>query len=119
MSENRLQFPEAPAVESIPGYRAFAVSETFSDVTMLDVRLKSGNRIGLPYPWLARATWEPPEMTLVFTTGTEVTIRGRNLDELYFSVIRHQCVYVCEADSSTQLLLAETVPMVEWIAVKT
>ena len=63
---------------------------------MLDVRRKTGDRIGLPYTYLTAVTFDPSEgLTLQFSTHT-VRIKGRSLQKLYQPLLLHQVSYVQE-----------------------
>jgi hypothetical protein len=117
MTDTKLQFPDAHLEEQKESYSAFAISQTFDSQLTLDVRLKTGVRIGLPYPWLARAEFNPPELILAFTTGVQVSIKGRNLTDVYAAIIRHQAVFICEADQATQLLTDAREAVIESIEV--
>jgi hypothetical protein len=119
VSENRLQFPDAVLSPPVSSYSAFGVSIQFATQLTLDVRLKTGARIGLPYPWLSRTELNPPELLLAFTTGLQLSVKGRNLTDIYQAIICHQAVYICEADAPTQLLIVNNVPVIELIEIKT
>ena len=112
-----LPIPNPPKFETLESYQAFGLTPTFGDVFMLEVRLKTGRRIGLPYPWLGEVLYDPPRITLTFTTGAVVVLEGRNLDELFEAILRHQAVYVQEADRPTAELVAVPVPVFESIEV--
>jgi hypothetical protein len=60
-------------------------------------------------------------ISLPFTTGTAVTIRGRDLHARYVALVRHQVVTVTvnEADEPTVHLVPESTPVVLVIDVKT
>ena len=120
--DTRLQMPHPAAAslaESEDGYRAFALPSTFGEfVPMVELRLANGDRVGLPYPWLVEVRFDPSAgVTLAFTTGATVVIRGRHLGGLFTALLRHQAVYVREADPPTAELLADGVPVVESIRV--
>jgi len=112
--------PPAPAGEAQPDpYEAFIVPATFGEtVLMLELVLRTGDRVGLAYPWLGQATYRPPVIKLTFTSGIGVTIRGRNLGPLYAALLRHQVVSVFEADAPTAALVPESLPLVERIQVE-
>jgi hypothetical protein len=115
---SRLRLPLVPveATGRCEGYQALGVSEIFSEAVMVELRLRDGERIGLPYPWLGQVRFKPPTITLSFTTGVQVTIHGRNLDPVFSALLRHQAVYIREADRPTLLLAAGT--LVESIEVE-
>ncbi len=114
---NVLQIPDPPKFEPLEGYQAFGLTPTFGDVFMLEVRLKTGRRIGLPYPWLGEVLYDPPRLALTFTTGTTVVLEGNNLGELFESLLRHQAVFVQEADRPTTELVSHSMPVIESIEV--
>ena len=115
-----LRIPNPPKFDAPPGgYQAFGLTPTFGDVFMLEVRLKTGRRIGLPYPWLGEVLYDPPRLALTFTTGTTVVLEGNNLGELFEALLRHQPVYVQEADRPTGELVPASVPVIEIIEVST
>jgi len=65
---------------------------------MLDVRQKNGDKIALPYSYLtAMYLHGSAEIRLKFT-GCTVTLKGRNLDHLYVSLLNHRVEYVKEED---------------------
>ena len=115
----RLQLPQAPPVTTEgEEYQAFAIPATFGEyVPMVELRLKTGDRIGLPYPWLGEVRLNSPVISLSFTTGVTVSIRGRNLTPLFSALLRHQAVFVWEADAPTVGLMPESAPLVEVIEV--
>jgi len=112
-----LHIPDLPKLDVLERYSAFGLTPTYGDVFMLELRLKTGRRIGLPYPWLGQVLYDPPQLSLVFTTGTTVVLEGSNLGELFESLLRHQAVYVQEADRPAKELSGPSQPLIESIAV--
>lgn len=110
-------FPDDPTGDG--GYRAHALPDRYGDSpSMLELRLATGNRVGLPYAWLSEVTYDPSTgITLAYTTGAGVTITGRRLGPVYAALVAQQAVYVREADPPTAELLADGVPVVESIRV--
>ena len=114
-----LSIPNPPKFETLGSYQAFGLTPTFGDVFMLEVRLKTGRRIGLPYPWLGEVLYDQPRLSMTFTTGATVVLEGVNLGELFEALLRHQAVYVQEADRPTKELVSLSVPVIESIVVST
>ena len=102
------------------GYKAFALPAVYGEyLPMVDLRFRTGERIGFSYAWLTTVKLHTDRIELSFTTGTLVTIRGRNLSPVYSALVNHQVVYICEADTPTASLVQSTVPLVESVEVKT
>jgi hypothetical protein len=115
----RLQLPRTEELSSAPEeYQAFTIPSTFGEyVPMVELRLKTGERVGLPYPWLGEVRMSASVISLSFTTGVTVSIRGRNLSALFAALVKHQAVYVREADAPTAELAPESSVVVEAIEV--
>lgn len=119
MSGEGLQLPATPIGEIEEGYRAFSLPTVYGDfLPMVEFRLRTGDRVGLAYAWLSSAKLEDGSISLTFTTGASVLIRGRNLHSLYVALVRHQAVSVHEADEPTALLVGESFPVVTALEVK-
>ena len=119
MSHERLQLPPTPVSDTSEGYQAFALPAVYGEyLPMLDLRLRTGERIGFSYAWLTAVTLHTDHIELSFTTGTLVTIRGRNLSPVYGALVNHQAVFIHEADTPTALLVSSTAPLVDGIEVK-
>lgn len=101
-------------------YAAFALPATFGETPpMVELRLGSGNRVGLPYAWLSEVGYDPSEgVTLTYTTGVSVAIRGRNLGPVYAALVAQQAVYVRAADPPTAELAGDELPVVTGIDVR-
>lgn len=111
--------PNPRAVEAAPdGYAAFALPAAFGEyLPMVELVLKTGKRVALPYPWLA-AEFDPADgISLAFTTGAAVAIRGRNMAGLFSALVRHQAVCVREADRAVAELAPDAAALVEAITV--
>ncbi|MEQ9617074.1 MAG: hypothetical protein RLN60_03470 [Phycisphaerales bacterium] len=73
---------------------ASEIRETFRDgemyVAMLDLVLKGGNRVAMPYSTLLKAEFDPSSgITLRYSTD-DVTIQGSRLDQLYKAILQHR-----------------------------
>lgn len=103
-----------PAGEADADYRAVALPATYGEVPpMVELWLATGDRVALPYAWLTEARFDPSAgVTLAFTTGAAVSVRGRNLGPVYAALVAHQAVYVREADPATAELAGGGVPVV-------
>jgi len=120
----RLRMPP-PVAAPVPAgagdadYQAVGLPATYGEVPpMVELWLSTGDRVGLPYAWLSEARFDPSAgVTLAFTTGVAVTVRGRNLGPVYAALVAHRAVYVREADPPTAELLGVGVPVVEAIRV--
>jgi hypothetical protein len=109
-----------PTGEVTEGYQAFALPAVFGEyLPMMDLRFRTGERVGFSYAWLMTVKLHTDRIELSFTTGTLVTIRGRNLSPVYGALVNHQAVYIHEADTPTAALVPPTVPLVDGIEVKT
>lgn len=101
-------------------YQAFEETQTFGEFpAMLEFRFRTGNRLALPYHWLGQAEFNPSlGITLDFSTGASVAIRGRNLSELFAAVTLHQVRWIREVDQPTAKLWPENLPLVESMQVE-
>jgi hypothetical protein len=118
VSHERLRMP-TPTGEVADGYQAFALPAVFGEhLPMVDLRFRTGERIGFSYAWLTMVKMHTDRIELSFTTGTLVMIRGRNLSPVYGALVNHQAVYIHEADTPTASLVPSTVPLVDGIEVK-
>ena len=73
---------------------ATEIRETFRDgemyVAMLDLVLKGGNRVAMPYSTLLKAEFDPSNgITLRYSTD-DVKIQGSRLDQLYKAILQHR-----------------------------
>ena len=67
-------------------------------VLMLDVRLRAGTRLALPFSYLAHVTFDPSSgIEAVFSTHA-VTIQGRNLRPIYEGLLQHRIEWLQEGD---------------------
>lgn len=114
-----IQLPSLATETQPEPYAAFTVPATFGEsVPMLELILRTGDRVGLAYAWLGPMTFRPPTIELVFTYGVVVTICGRHLDPLFAALLRHQAVSIVEADAPTVALVPESLTLVETIQVE-
>lgn len=72
-------------------------------VVMLDLRLKGGIFFSLNYSYIIKMKFDPSELLEIFGADVHITIRGRNLYELYNQLNRHKVVYIQESLSGNDL----------------
>lgn len=101
-------------------YQAVTLPATFGEAPpMVELWLATGNRVGLPYAWLAEVAYDPSVgVTLAFTTGSAVRITGRHLGPVFAALLAHQAVTIREADPPTAELAKDGAAVVEAIVVE-
>lgn len=120
MSHERLLMPTLPTGAAHEPYQAFGLPAVYGEyLPMVEFHLRTGDRISLPYGWLTAVKLLADGISVTFTTGAQVSIKGRNLLPVYYALARQQAVFVHEANDATALLIAESSPVVENIEVKT
>ena len=83
---------------------------------MLDIRLRTGNRIAIPYGYILKVLLDPSKSIEIQTSDQAYLIAGRNLMPIYSAVTNHTALAVAEAP--TQFDAGENEPFVESISVK-
>ncbi|RAJ89924.1 hypothetical protein LX87_05613 [Larkinella arboricola] len=61
---------------------------------MLDLRLKGGEFVSLPYSYMTKIKFNPSESLELFISGNHVKITGRNLHEVYNQLCRHRVTFI-------------------------
>lgn len=99
-------------------YRAFGIAaDSFERfLSMIEVRLRTGNRLLFAYHSLARAEWNPSSGITLLFPDVAVELRGRNLGELFSAIREQRAAWVCEADRPTAELVSPGAAVVESIA---
>ena len=85
---------------------------------MLDVRQKTGDRAALPYAYLTFIHFNKSGDIRLEYSGHTVSIRGRNLGDLYNALLNHRVDYVQEADLQYEDTGEESDPFIWEIVVK-
>lgn len=80
--------------ESKRKFQCFKLREDPGYPAMLDVRLESGDRYGLPYTYLIWIRFDPSVGILIRFSSYLVLINGRNLRELYEALLQHRVEWV-------------------------
>lgn len=62
----------------------------------LDLQLRNGRCVGLPYAYLASLDYDADRIELLFSTH-QVRIRGRNLQRLYRGLRKHSVEFIRES----------------------
>lgn len=61
---------------------------------MLDLRLKGGEFVSLPYAYMTKIKFNPSECLELYISGNYVKITGRNLHDIYNQLCRHKVVFI-------------------------
>ena len=61
---------------------------------MLDLRLKNGAYISLPYSYMTKVKFNPSIGLELYISGNYVKITGRNLHEMYNYLCRHRVTFI-------------------------
>ncbi|MEM7630059.1 MAG: hypothetical protein AAF356_11670 [Planctomycetota bacterium] len=83
---------------------------------MLDLRLKTGHRIAVPYGYIIRVMLDPSGSIEVNTADGPIAIDGRNLTPVYRALLNHTALAVVE--SPTGFDEDGTEPFVESIRIE-
>lgn len=67
--------------------------------TMLDLRLRTGHRVALPYSYLGRVDFDPSGAIVCAFASTRVVIRGRALSPVYSAITSQTALAVVESKS--------------------
>ena len=113
--------PECSAVEALGnGYRAFGVAaDSFErHLAMLELRLRTGDRMLFAYHTLGRAEWNPSRGITLLFLDMSVVVKGRNLDGLFAAIREQKAAWVWEADRSAGELALPTAAVVDAIVVE-
>ncbi len=70
----------------------------------LDLRLKTGDCLGLSYAYLVAVQFDPSGRILLWFTSHHVTIEGRGLKPLYDALLRHRVRFVQEEAARLEFL---------------
>ena len=105
-------------------YGAFAILRGVRDFArFLQLRMKDGSMIAIGYAWLERVEFQPPSITLHFTTQ-RVTIIGRNLNSeirpnvrLLDGLLRHRVPWLQQADAATVMEADHRATVIESVEV--
>lgn len=71
---------------------------------MLDLRLKGGRFLALPYSYMTKIQFDPSEALEIFVSDLHIKIRGRNLHKLYSYLLRHKVTFIQESLTSNDLI---------------
>ena len=71
-------------------------AEQQGHVLMLDVRLRSGVRLALPYSYLSHVNFDPSAAIEAVFSSHAVTIQGRNLRPVYEGLLVHRVEWLQE-----------------------
>jgi hypothetical protein len=101
-------------------YRAFGVAaDSFERfLSMIEVRLRTGNRLLFAYHSLARAEWNPSSGITLLFPDVAVELRGRNLGDLFSAIREQRAAWVCEADRPTEELTPPAAAVIEFIVIE-
>lgn len=83
---------------------------------MLDLRLKGGRFLGLPYSYITKIQFDPSEALEIFVSDSHIRIKGRNLFKLYTYLLRHKVTFIQESLTGNDLV-AETETFIQEISV--
>lgn len=61
---------------------------------MIDLRLKGGEFVSLPYAYMTKIKFNPSESIELYISGNYVKITGRNMHEIYSQLCRHKVVFI-------------------------
>lgn len=61
---------------------------------MLDLRLKGGEFVSLPYSYMTKIKFNPSESIELYISGNYVKITGRNMHDIYNQLCRHKVVFI-------------------------
>ena len=93
-----------------------AVAEAY--VATLDLRLKDGKRIALPYSTLLKSSFDPSKgITLEYSTDT-VTIQGRNLQAVYKAIAQHRLSALRESGERAAAFAHDDGPVITVIRIE-
>ena len=88
----------------------------------LELQLKTGRIAALPYAWIDFAEFDPSEGITLHARGSEITIRGRNLNKevrpgvrLFQGIAARRVPWVRESERGEDLLADQGATVVEWI----
>ncbi len=83
---------------------------------MLDLRMRTGNRIAIPYGYILKVLLDPSKAVEIQTSDQTFLIAGRNLLPIYSAITSHTALAITEAPS--QFDAGDDEPFVESISVK-
>ena len=79
--------------------RAFVLENEHGHALELDIKLRTGDRWGLPYAYKTAIEFNlSGDLTIHFTTHT-INIKGRNLSPLYDALVAHRVAQILEHDN--------------------
>ncbi|MEM6504042.1 MAG: hypothetical protein AAF711_01100 [Planctomycetota bacterium] len=104
---------ETPEIAS----RCYSAHAT--QLTMLDLRLLSGGRHGLPYHYLEEVTMPSEDLLELVFLKKKVRVTGMRLEPIYQALLGHRVGYLMEADprfsEDTQDPAAQNAPFIREI----
>lgn len=92
--------PATPAedVAGVDQYRAFYVDPNGSRQLRLDVRMKDGSGLLIPYGHILPVRYDGEELVSLLCTGLAVTIEGKRLRPVIEALQRENALYLREWD---------------------
>lgn len=99
------------------GDTAFAAVRGVAPPAMLDLRLKTGDAVALPYSYLTAVEYDAGGTLRLKFVGHSVTLTGRNLRRVYDGLVQHRVRYVQE-ESALYDESPETGTFIDGIVVK-
>ena len=101
MSGNVSSYLNAAATaanKTAPDNGVFGLRADAGNALMLDVRLRSGARLALPYSYLIFINFDPSTGIEAVFSSHAVTIQGRNLRPIYEGLLLHRVEWLQEGD---------------------
>lgn len=89
-------------------YRAFGINRNRRQVLMLDVRVLSGERLALGYPYLNSIFFDASGVIVLSFGSHNIRIEGRNLAPVYEGLLNHAVRYVQEENPDLERDISET-----------
>ena len=63
---------------------------------MFELRTRDGKRSALPYSYMTRADFDPDKGIEIYVSNVVVTIRGRNIEDIYSYLLQNRLTWIRE-----------------------
>lgn len=89
----------SPPLQAVDPRTVFSLRNEAGHTLMLDVRLRSGANLALPYAYLINVEFDPSTGLKAVFSSHMLMIKGRNLRPIYEGLLYHRVEWLQEGDA--------------------
>lgn len=99
---NNASFVEKLGMGAPEGAKFYGIEpQQTARAIMFEVRTKDGKRTAYSYSYITEAVYEPETGIIIHVADALVTVKGRNLDTIYYYLLSNRLTYIQEDFSGT------------------